>query len=162
MRVLAPLLVSLVALATAQAGAASAADLTLKGLKGEARTISEAELRAMPHLPATSDNEGRKTAYEGVKVASLLSLVGFTPQEQLRGPALATVVLFTASDGYVVALTLADLDVDFRDGNVVVADAKGGQPLDAKEGPFRLVVEGDKRAARSVRNLAGIELRNVR
>jgi hypothetical protein len=36
-----------------------------------------------------------------------------------------------------------------------------GQSLDAHSGPFRLVVTEDKRPARSVRNLASIELKEA-
>jgi hypothetical protein len=36
-----------------------------------------------------------------------------------------------------------------------------GVPLDAKSGPFRLVVTEDKRPARSVRNLVKIELKSA-
>ena len=71
-------------------------------------------------------------------------------------------VIFTASDGYVVTLPLSQIDPDFAAGAVVVADGKAGQPLDAKEGPFRLIVEGDKRPGRAARNLVSIELRDIK
>jgi hypothetical protein len=42
---------------------------------------------------------------------------------------------------------------------VLVADTMNGKPLDARTGPFRLVVSDDKRPARSVRNLVSLELK---
>ncbi len=46
-----------------------------------------------------------------------------------------------------------------RPDPVLVADRKDGKPLDAHEGPFRLVVPGDKRPARSARSIVKIEIR---
>jgi DMSO/TMAO reductase YedYZ molybdopterin-dependent catalytic subunit len=56
-------------------------------------------------------------------------------------------------------LALAEVETDFHPGDVLVADAMNGKPLDAKAGPFRLVVTDDKRPARSVRNLVSVELK---
>ena len=47
-------------------------------------------------------------------------------------------------------------------GEVIVADTMNGQPLDAKSGPFKLVVTEDKRPARWVRNLVSIELKSAK
>jgi DMSO/TMAO reductase YedYZ molybdopterin-dependent catalytic subunit len=43
--------------------------------------------------------------------------------------------------------------------SLLVADKCDGQPLAAADGPLRLVVEGETRGARSVRQLTGITLR---
>ncbi len=139
---------------------ASAADLVLKGPAGQTRSLSEAELKALPHRPATMDDHGKPVPYSGVLIDDILPLMG-QPREPLRGGAFAKVLIFRASDGYAVALTLAQTDQEFGSGAVVVADSLGGKPLDG-EGPFRLIVEGDKRPARSARNLTGIELRDLK
>jgi hypothetical protein len=143
------------------APAAQAADLTLKGLDGRTRTLSEAQLKALPHRAASMDDHGTAVPYDGVSIDEILPMLGWGRDEPLRGAAFAKVLIFTASDGYVVALTLAQTDQEFGAGPVVIADGKGGEPLEG-EGPFRLIVEGDKRPARSARNLTGIELRDVK
>ncbi|MEI9964927.1 MAG: hypothetical protein WDM92_09635 [Caulobacteraceae bacterium] len=56
-------------------------------------------------------------------------------------------------------LSLAETDPAMRPDPVLVADRKDGKPLDAHEGPFRLVVPGDKRPARSARSIVKIEIR---
>lgn len=146
----------------ATAGLASAADLTLKDPTGQARTLSDAQLKALPHIRAVMDDHGTAVSYEGVLIDDILPLVGWSKAEPIRGPAFAKVMIFTASDGYVVVLPLSQVDGDFATGAVAVADGKDGKPLAASEGPFRLIVQGDKRPARSVRNLTGIELRDLR
>jgi hypothetical protein len=139
---------------------ASAAELVLKGPTGQTRTLSEAELKALPHRAATMDDHGKPVPYSGVLIDDILPLMG-QAREPLRGGAFAKVLIFRAADGYVVALTLAQTDQEFGAGAVVVADSRDGRPLDG-EGPFRLVVEGDKRPARSARNLVSIELRDLK
>ena len=146
----------------AMAGAAPAADLTLKGLTGQARVVSEAEVRALPHISATLAGRDGPVRYEGVTAQTLLALVGVTSAEATRGPAFGAAMIFSAADGYDVILPLADIDPDFRTGAVLIADTKDGKPLDAKEGPFRLVIESDKRPSRSARNLIGIEVRAIK
>jgi len=76
----------------------------------------------------------------------------------LRGSQLTKIVLITAADGYRVAFTLAEFDPAFGNARVILADTRDGKPLDAKEGPFRLIVEGDKRPGRWIRQITRIEL----
>jgi hypothetical protein len=53
------------------------------------------------------------------------------------------------------------MDPAFHPGTVLVADSLNGQLLDAKSGPFKLVVSEDKRPARCVRNLTALELKTA-
>jgi hypothetical protein len=59
-------------------------------------------------------------------------------------------------------IALAEVDPSFHSGEVIVADTMNGQPLDAKSGPFKMVVTEDKRPARWVRNLVSIELKSAK
>ena len=45
-----------------------------------------------------------------------------------------------------------------RANRIIVADRGDGSPLGAKEGPFKLVIEGDLRPARAARNLTAIRV----
>ena len=74
----------------------------------------------------------------------------------MRGTAMATYVQADAADGYRVIFSLAELDTDFQDSDVIVADTMNGAPLDEKTGPFRLVAPHDKRPARWVRMLQSL------
>jgi len=141
------------------AGAASAQSLDLRGLDGQARTVSAAELAAMPHESVTLATEhGPPRRFDGVPLTALLQLVGAPAGHALRGPALADLVLVTASDGYRVVLALAETDSSVRPEKILVADHADGAPLGPAEGPFRLVVEGDLRAARSAKSVMRIQV----
>jgi DMSO/TMAO reductase YedYZ molybdopterin-dependent catalytic subunit len=74
---------------------------------------------------------------------------------------MATYVLAEGADGYSVTFSLAELDADFQDSEVIVADTLDGKPLDEKLGPLRLVAPHDKRPARWVRMLRSIQVVNV-
>lgn len=41
----------------------------------------------------------------------------------------------------------------------ILADTRDGKPLDAHEGPYRIIVPGEKRPGRWVRQVQRIELR---
>jgi DMSO/TMAO reductase YedYZ molybdopterin-dependent catalytic subunit len=119
--------------------------------------LSDADLRSMPLRTIHASEHGQPEAsYEGVALSDVLSRAGVTLGSALRGPALATYVMCSAPDGYRVVFTLAELDSAFSDRPVFVVDRKDGQPLDAHSGPFRIVVPGDARPARWIRQLSEI------
>lgn len=126
---------------------------------GQARTISAAELAAMPHQTVTLRSEdGTPVRYEGVPLSLLLQSIGAPTGKALRGPDMADVVIVSAADGYRVALSLADTDPSIRGEAVVLADRAGGAVLSARDRPFRLIVEGDKRPARAERMVRDIRV----
>jgi hypothetical protein len=113
------------------------------------------------HLPrktlrVMNPHDKKEETYEGVLVTEVLKRAGVPQGAQLRGAALATYVQADAADGYRVIFSLAELDPDFQDSEVIVADTMNGAPLDDKAGPFRLVAPHDKRPARWVRMLQSL------
>jgi hypothetical protein len=142
--------------------AARAQSLTLTGLDGQTQTLAAADIAALPHEPVTLTLDGGRTqACSGVPLALLLQRVGAPSGKAIKGPELADVVVIGAADGYRVAVALAETDALFRTEKVILADACDGAPLPATQGPYRLVVEGDKRPARSARMVTSITLRRV-
>jgi hypothetical protein len=125
--------------------------------------LSAAELKAVPHIIVTIHNvhTNADETYSGVRVSDLLAKLGVPLGNELRGKALANYIVATGSDGYKAVLALGEVDSSFHPGEVLVADAIDGKPLDAHSGPFKLVVSEDKRPARSVRNLVSIEVKEV-
>jgi hypothetical protein len=156
------LLASLVAGALSlQVGVAAAQTLTLSGQAGQKATITAAELATMPHAHISVKQHGQIRSYDGVILGDILARVGAPRGEAIKGPELATVVRFTARDGYQVVLDLAETDPITRSARVIVADREAGAPLKPEEGPFRLVTEDDLRPARSARQIERIEVVNL-
>lgn len=60
-------------------------------------------------------------------------------------------------DGYAVLFSLGELDAALGAKSVVIATQCDGKPIPDADGPYRLVVPGEGRAARSVRQVVTIE-----
>ena len=144
---------------TAQpAGPAPPASLTLVGLDGRTRSVSPPDLARLVRHDTTVSAHEVSGRYSGVALTDLLALVNAPLADSLRGRSLATYVVAEASDGYRVLFSIVELDSKFTDRVVILADRKDGQPLPAAEGPYRLIVPGEKRPARWARQVIRISL----
>lgn len=143
--------------------ASETSSLVLSAPSREPVRLSATELKALPHISVTFHNSHTSAdeTYSGVRLADLLARLGTPMGDALRGKALANYVVATGSDGYKSVLAVGEIDPSFHPGDVIVADAVDGKPLDPHNGPFKLVVTEDKRPARSVRNVISIELRSA-
>jgi hypothetical protein len=139
----------------------SSARLTLRGLDGRDHRVTDAELAALTRVDTTVSAHHVAGRYGGVLLGELLSLVHAPRGDSLRGKGLAIYVLVQGADGYRVVFALADFDPGFADRIALVADRKDGAPLPAAEGPYHLIVPGEKRPARWVRQVTRIELRRA-
>jgi len=150
------------ALLTLAAAPAMAADpLSLTGLAGQRLTLTADEFAALPHVTLTVSVEGKTSTYQGVPLTQLLQRVGAPTGKSLHGAELADVVVINARDGYVVALALAETDPTMRGQQIILADRADGKPLNDASGPYRLVVQGDLRGARSARMVTTIAVVRV-
>lgn len=147
-----------VAFALLTAGPTHAQDLRLSGPTGET-TLTAATLSDLPRRTLSLTVHGETHVYEGPALASVLEQLDPPLGPRLRGEALKTYVVVRAADGYVVVFSLAEIDPAMSPTAVILADEADGAPLSADDGPLRLVVEGDARPARSVRQITAIELR---
>jgi hypothetical protein len=145
------------------ANAQQAPSIRVSGAGLTTTDFSTADLAQMPRLSVDVQNphNGQTEHYQGVRMSDLLNKAGAPLGDKLRGKAMATCVLAQASDGYSVLYSLAEVDPAFHDNQVIVADRLNGQPLDAKEGPFKVVVPGYKRPARWIRMLTALRVEAV-
>ena len=125
---------------------------------GKPVVFDRAALAGMPHIRVTAAaHEDPPAQWSGVGLDELLRRAGAPLDQPLRGRVLARYVRVTAADHYQAVFALAELDPSMARTPVLLADARDGQPL-AADGPLRLVVPGDKRAARWVRGVVAIEV----
>jgi len=123
--------------------------------------ITAAEIAAMPHQKMTVDDHGKSVVKEGIPVRQVLEKAGVTFDKSMHGKSLTRCLLVEAADGYRVVFALAELDPGFTDRVILLADRADGQPLDSKTGPFRIVVPGEKRMARWVRQVTSLKVVQV-
>jgi DMSO/TMAO reductase YedYZ molybdopterin-dependent catalytic subunit len=155
-----PWLVALALLGThALAQAPPSAALSIQGDVPSPLSLTAEDLAKMPRETASVPApDGTKIVYEGVTLLALLQKAGAPFGKQLRGKVLSTYVLAKAQDGYQVMFTLGELDPNFGNQTILLADKRDGKPLPDKQGPFRLVCPNDHEGARSVRMLQTLEV----
>ena len=141
------------ALALLAPSAGFAAELKLVAPGGAAKVLGEADLAA---LPREAVKAGAKS-YEGPVLSYVLRAGGLPVGARLHGEPLRAFVVVQGADGFKAVYSLAELDRDFHDDVVILADKADGAPLAAKEAPWRLVSGGDRKAWRSVYGVSRIE-----
>jgi DMSO/TMAO reductase YedYZ molybdopterin-dependent catalytic subunit len=122
-----------------------------------------ADLKALPQKKlVVTDERGAKVTYEGVAVSDLLRRAGVPLGKQLRGPLMALYLVVGGADGYRAVFALPEFDPDFTDRVIILADERDGHPLLPPEGPFRVIVPGEKRHARWVKQVITLDVEEAR
>jgi DMSO/TMAO reductase YedYZ molybdopterin-dependent catalytic subunit len=122
-------------------------------------TLSAADMATMPRTTVSAkDKQGVPHTYAGVALADIFRRAGVPTGAQLRGKNMTKYVLVSCADGYKVVFSLAELDSAFTDRVVILADQMEGKPLPPANGPFRIIVPGDKRPARDCFQVASIAI----
>lgn len=140
---------------------ADAAEPILKVITAEKTfAFTVEDFAALPHVDArlADQHDKKERTYSGVAMRELLTRAGAPLGEKFRGPALATGVLVRCKDGYAVLFSLAEFDENFTSRTILLADREDGAALPPSGAPLRIVSPGDKRGARSARQVVAIEL----
>jgi DMSO/TMAO reductase YedYZ molybdopterin-dependent catalytic subunit len=123
-------------------------------------TFTAEEFAALPHTELKLAEQADKDArtYAGVAMRELLARAGAPLGDKLRGPALLTSVIVRCKDNYAVLFSLAEFDENFSSRVILLADREEGEILPPSAAPLRLVLPGDKRGARSAKQVMSIEI----
>ena len=104
------------------------------------------------------DANGGVTIYHGMPLLAVLEQSGLDLKTMAgQRKTAAEVVLATARDGYTVAFSVGELQMNRANPKVFLVAESGSGPLPENEGPVRLIVYGD--VVRSAYGLARIELK---
>lgn len=134
--------------------------LTVTGAEGKTLRLTAADLEKLPRRTLRAADRGQEdSSYEGTALADVMRLAGAPLGEALKhGDHPAWYVLVEAKDGYKALFALSELDPAFTDAVILLADRKDGKPLSENEGPLRIIVPGEKRHARWIRQVTGLRL----
>lgn len=137
-----------------------AQDIKVQTEEGATKTLSAAELDALPHrvLEVKDPHDGKLLKFDAIPLKAVLEKVAVPLGDSLRGKRMALCLLVEAADGYRAVIALAELDPAFTSGEVFLADGRDHKPLDGKEGPLRIVIPGDKKMARWVRQVTALKI----
>ena len=153
------ILLALAATLALLASPVMAQDLKVTVAGRDTVVLTPAEVKALPRAKATIQVKGQPVVYEGAVLHGALIKAGVVSGERLMGRYLNQIVVLRAADGFSSILSIAETDPVYRANPVILADTVGGKPLDAREGPYRVVVDGDLRNSRSPKGVVAVEVK---
>jgi hypothetical protein len=133
--------------------------ILISGPTGASVVVSADQVEQLPAssiaVSFETDRGHVQASFRGPTLWSLLldakMISSKKPRQHVRG-----FVTITGQDGYTALVALGEIAPEFEGKNIILADAMGGKPLG--DGHFRLVVPGDKRGGRSVRDVTRISV----
>ncbi|WP_426668315.1 molybdopterin-dependent oxidoreductase [Mucilaginibacter sp. McL0603] len=121
--------------------------------------INDADLQKFTQTTVVrKDKDGHDHTYSGVLLADILKKAGVTLGSDLKGKNLTKCLLITASDNYQVIFALAELDKAYTDRIIILADQMDGKPLPTGDGPFRVIIQDEKKPARCIKQVTGMKV----
>jgi DMSO/TMAO reductase YedYZ molybdopterin-dependent catalytic subunit len=149
-----------VGLCLAVTGASADDGLTVTGQVQTPLHLGVADIQALPATTVSvspmAGHGSEPATYSGVLLWTVLEKAGLSNKPG-KNTVLRHVILVTGRDGYAVALSAGEIAPDFEGKSVILAIEKDGQPLPAADG-IRLIVPGDKRGGRAVRDVVTIDV----
>jgi len=143
----------------AQAPPDSATVLEVVGLDGAMTRLPAAQLATLPQASVRARfHDGPDHVFRGPTVQAVLAAAGAPFDRERRREALTVVVLAEAADGYRVAYALAEFDAANASRPAIVALGMDDGPLEPGDGAARLLIEGEPRASRWIRQLVRLRL----
>ncbi|GMU93232.1 MAG: hypothetical protein AMXMBFR4_22900 [Candidatus Hydrogenedentota bacterium] len=136
----------------------AAPSIVVDGALPRTGTFGVDQLAALGEIAVAWPKGEDAADWTGVPVSSLLAHLGLKPDEEVcegvdakvKRPGLRKALVVSARDGYQTVFSMAELFETFGSGQVFLVWKKAGQPLDAQEGPFRILATEDKKPSRCV------------
>lgn len=135
--------------------------LLVQGVAGSSAALSLSDLAKLPQHTVKAVDHGTEATFQGVLLSDVLSKVSLPSGEAFHSTAASYYLPVEAKDGYRVVFAWAELDPGFMDKPIYVVTMRDGKPLSDQEGPFRLIAPGEKRAARWIREVTALKIRQV-
>jgi DMSO/TMAO reductase YedYZ molybdopterin-dependent catalytic subunit len=142
---------------TQPAGKEAGALLKVTGEVPRPLALSAEDFAKLPRrsIEAKGHN-GVVSQYEGVSLIEVLAKAGVPTGSDLRGKEMTRYIVVEASDGYRALFSLAELDSAFTDRIILLADRRDGRRFSDRDGPLQVIVPGEKKHARWVRQVTGL------
>lgn len=136
--------------------------LTVGGEVAKPLGLFPADLAKLPRQTAVvKGQDGKDVTYQGFALVDVLKLAGVEFDTMLKGNSLGLYVVAEAADKFRVVFALPELDPAFADRVIILADKQNGIALDPMQGPLRLIVPGEKKPSRWVRQVISLMVRRA-
>jgi DMSO/TMAO reductase YedYZ molybdopterin-dependent catalytic subunit len=140
-----------------------AATIKISGEVSTPLTIDAAYLKKFSQTTVIrKDRDGKNHTYSGGILAEILKAAGVTLGAELKGENLTKYLLVEASDGYQVIFALAELDKAYTDRTIILADQVDGKPLPPGDGPYRIIVQDEKKPARCIKQVTAMQVHFIK
>jgi hypothetical protein len=100
--------------------------------------------------------------YSGVTLADILAKAGVMLGDSAKRKTILSYVVITAADNYKAIYTLPEIDPLFANRSIILASRADKKPLSTEDGPFQIIVPGERKHARWVRQVTGIQVVTVK
>ncbi len=139
------------------------ARLQIATTDGRASALRKSDLAKLPRREVKAKtHDGAETTFSGVDLREVLKLVGVKFGEEGKKANLNSYLIVEAADKYRAVFAMLELEPDFTDKIVLLADTRDGKPLSKDEGNFRLVVPDEKKQARWVRQVISLKVMTIK
>jgi DMSO/TMAO reductase YedYZ molybdopterin-dependent catalytic subunit len=150
-------------LGAVQSWAQPAPGFAISGNVDHPRSWSAADLAQLPPTTETvflhTGHGALEGSFSGVPLWTLLQQAGIKTDPKAKNDIMRHTVTVTGKDGYSTVLSLGEIAPELGGDQALIATTRDGKPLAGPDGFARLIVPGDKAAARAVENIATIEVR---
>lgn len=152
--------------ATPPASPAAADTVDVTGEVARPGALTLADLQALPAETVDvsfrlSDGTPVQHTYTGARLWDALQLVQPAIDPALPESSLRLYLVVTAKDGYVVVLSMGEIDPEFGAQPYLLAWEEDGQALTGERSPVTLVVPGDTSEGRYIYGIVSIEVRSI-
>jgi hypothetical protein len=122
-------------------------------------TITKAMFADMKQVVVMAKAHDEKVhRYSGVTIANLLTKAGVILGDSAKHKTVNSYIIVTAADNYKAIYALPEIDPLFANRAIILADRADKKPLPSEDGPFQIIVPGEKKHARWVRQVTGIQV----
>ena len=139
---------------------------TLLRVETEGSKLFELKAADLAKLPRrqikAKTHDGKEANFSGVDLREVLKLAGVKFGDEGKKTNLTSYLTVEAADKYRVVFAMIELEPDFTDKIVLLADSSEGRPLLKNDGKLRLVVPDEKKQARWVRQIVALKIQTVK
>lgn len=137
----------------------NAQTITISGAGIQPLVVSKSMFQDMKQVVIMAKAHDEKVhRYSGVTIADLLTKAGIILGDTAKRKTIVSCLVVTAADNYKAIYALSEVDPLFANRTIIVADRMDKKPLPEDDGPFQIIVPGEKKQARWVRQVTAIEV----
>ncbi len=129
---------------------------------GKLFELKAADLAKLPRREVKAKtHDGKEASFSGVDLREVLKLAGVKFGDEGKKANLISYLTVEAADNYRVVFSMIELEPDFTDKIILLADSTEGKPLSKDDGKLRLVVPDEKKQARWARQVVALKIKKI-